>query len=232
MTCSSSSMINAGSKPRCFQHNMWSMWTVPSATMLLLLIILLWHVLFRHVFCVDSSTIMYHGIFSHCWWHLSWAPMERKRSQHAHAWRTKMFSKGELPGNQDIQRELWCSKLLDIPIYKFLIRYEFAIFLAPTKPQHRIGLPLCRHTTTNSPCLKAPSAPVESSTCAALPPSMRFLWAEVKSKHSKRILACRREQVTRLTSGISKMCLCLNFQQFIAFSHSVSSKNAKLGFHT
>lgn len=188
MTCSSSSMINAGSKPRCFQHNMWSMWTVPSATMLLLLIILLWHVLFRHVFCVDSSTTMYHGIFSHCWWHLSWAPMERKRSQHAHAWRTRMYPRCYKTENQQEikiskRKSWWCSKLLDIPIYKFLIRYEFVIFLAPTKPHHVKGLPLCRDTPTNSPCLKAPSAPGESSTCAALPPSMRFPWAEMTSEH-------------------------------------------------
>lgn len=154
MTCSSSSMINAGSKPRCFQHKKYVNCTFCHNVTVVGRVIL-WHVFFRHVFCVDSSTIMYHGIFSHCWWHLSWAPMERKRSQHAHAWRTRMFSKGELPGNQDIQKDFWwCSKLLDIPIYKFLIRW-IVIFLAPTKPHHLIGLPLCRDTTTNSPCLNA-----------------------------------------------------------------------------
>ncbi len=73
MTCSSSSMINAGSKPRCFQHNMC---TATSATMLLLLI-LPWYVFFL------DNIMMYPGILCHCWWHVvtlfTWYQCQRSK---------------------------------------------------------------------------------------------------------------------------------------------------------
>lgn len=90
------------------------------------------------------------------------------------------------------------------------------IFLAPTKPHHLIGLPLCCDTTTNSPCLKAPSAPGESSTCAALLPSMRFheLHWNLNILHASwPVNESKWRDWPQAYYGILKICLCLNLQQ-------------------